>query len=70
LTLGRGEPFKGGKPGVVISDGGEDVVDKGGVGAISDRCGAVVPVASILVKGETLSAKVKAIFGITLETDE
>ena len=70
LSLWRGEPLKGVDPGFVVSDGAEDVMDKGGVGAIGNWCVTVVTVASILMKGEALSAEVKAIFGITLEADE
>jgi hypothetical protein len=43
-------------------------VDKGGIGTISNWCCAVIPVASMLVKGKTLLAEVKAIFGMALET--
>ena len=68
LALGGGGPLKSFKQSVMVSDGGEDVVDKGGIGTISNWCCAVIPVASMLVKGKTLLAEVKAIFGMALET--
>jgi hypothetical protein len=45
-------------------------VDKGGIGTISNWCRTVIPAASMLVKGKTLLAEVKAIFGMALETGE
>jgi hypothetical protein len=69
LALWRGEPLKGFQPGVVVGDRGKDLVDKGGVGTVSNgNCG--VRVASSLMKGEALLTEVKAIFGIRLELDE
>jgi hypothetical protein len=69
LALWRGEPLKGFQPGVVIGDRGEDVVDKGGVGTVSNGDYGV-RVASSLMKGEALLTEVKAIFVMTLETVE
>jgi hypothetical protein len=67
--LWRGEPLKTFKPGVVVSDGGENAMDKGGVGTIDKRCSTVVSVGAIVVKGEALLAEIKAVFGSTLKAD-
>ncbi len=57
------------QPGIVVSDRGGDVVNKGGIGTVSNG-GCGVCVASSLIKGEASLAEIKAIFGIELKTDE
>ncbi len=54
----------------MVSDRGEDVMDKGGVGTISNRCGTTVVPVVLLVEGKALLTEKKAFFGITLKTNE
>jgi hypothetical protein len=54
----------------VVSDRGEDVVDKGGVGTISNRRGTTVVPVALLVEGKALLTEKEAFFGISLKTDE
>ncbi len=54
----------------MVSDRGEDVMDKGGVGTISNRRGTTVVPVVLLVEGKALLTEQRSCFGITWKTNE